>query len=306
MTILFISGIILLHINRSEYNGIAMEVFPIDICCNENGIYFVGKKTYNLKNTYSLYKVDKNDYSIENMYLPILTENIVIRNITSWNRDLYLVVNYLDDNCRYEIWKVNNENEAVCTYEMPIDVSKNGIREFCIDKNGIYYFRCANKAETILIEQSSGTIIHIPDNSEDVSFESMTIGTNGNIFALFCKNVKAGGGYEIIEFVNKKMDIIYSGNLLPYNDIYSVMGSGNNEYDLFIKGSKSVYGFSKDRKEAEYINELLLDEYQYTKSCFMDGKQLLIFCMNPQNENKKKINYARLLLLDLQKREVIK
>ncbi len=134
----------------------------------------------------------------------------------------------------------------------------------------------------------------------------MAVGKNGNVHALFCKNIVSGGGYEIVEFSNKKIYSIYSGNLLPYDDIYSVLGSGNKEYDLFIKGSKSVYGFNKDTQKAEYITPLSLDEYRYTKSCFIDGKTLLIWGMNPKFESKKTLNQAKLLLIDLQKREPIK
>lgn len=102
------------------------------------------------------------------------------------------------------------------------------------------------------------------------------------------------------------MKNIFSGDLLPYNDIYSVLGTGNKEYDIFIKGSKSVFGFNKDNQKAEYISPLSLDEYQYTKSCFIDGEKLLIFGMNSKIENGKTVNYARLLLIDLQKKETTK
>lgn len=201
---------------------------------------------------------------------------------------------------------MNDKEETSFLYHLSqnINVSASEIRAFCIDENGIFYLRCAT--ETILIDPSSGQVNRIPDISEDISFESMAVGENGNVYILFCKNVKSGGGYEVVECSNGPMKSIYSGNLLPYDDIYSVLGTGNKEYDIFIKGSKNVYGFSKDEQKVEFISQLSLDEYQYTKSCFIDGEKLLIGGMNFKNKSGKIFNHARLLLTDLQKKESIK
>lgn len=304
LAILLFCGIIL--IQHSKEDSIIIESFPIDVCYNKNTIYFIGKLFNNGSvNTYNLYKVNKNNYTLEKMPFPELEEKFIFKKIATWNGDLYAVLSKIDTENQYEVWKIK-DSEATFLYNLSesINFPINRIVSFCIDKNGINYFR--STSNIILFEPLSGESILFPDLNEDISFESMAVGKNGNVHALFCKNIVSGGGYEIVEFSNKKIYSIYSGNLLPYDDIYSVLGSGNKEYDLFIKGSKSVYGFNKDTQKAEYITPLSLDEYRYTKSCFIDGKTLLIWGMNPKFESKKTLNQAKLLLIDLQKREPIK
>ena len=303
--VIIFGSISLFKINKGDF--ITLDAFPIEICNNEDGIYFIGK-IFNCDstNTYNLYKFDKKDNTIKKIHLSELKENFVIKKIAPWNGALYLIIAKADEENQYEIWKINDKEEVTFFYDLSekINISVNDISSFCIDKNGINFIRCAT--ETILINPVNEEIIRIPDISEDVSFESMAVGENGNVYALFCKNVKSGGGYEVVEFSNGQMKGIFSGDLLPYNDIYSVLGTGNKEYDIFIKGSKSVFGFNKDKQKAEYISPLSLDEYQYTKSCFIDGEKLLIFGMNSKIENGKTVNYTRLVLIDLKKKETAK
>lgn len=297
--------IFLYRVGNSE--GITIEAFPIDICNGEDELFFVGKIFNNdLSYTYNLYKVDKNNYAINMFNFLENQEKCKIKKIASWDNFLFLIMAKTENEDQYGIWKINNKGECIFIYDLSsnIDISINDIVAFCIDGNGTCYFRSAK--ETILIDTMSNDIIRFVDTDENMSFESMVVGKNGKVYQLFCKSVKVGGGYEIIEISDKQMDMVYCGDLLPYDDIYSVLGTGNDKYDFFIKGSKNVYGFSKDEQKANYITKLSLDEYQYTKSCFIDGEKLLIFGINVKKVHGKKFNHTNFIEIDLLTTETTK
>lgn len=301
-------GIFWMKNSWERKDNIIMDVFPVDICYKENELFFLGKKFGNsVTSELNLYRVRENEeFFIEEVKFLALEENYEIQNITSWRKDIFLVVKSIAEENQYEIWKIHGDDEAklFCDISKLVGNSVGGVKAVCIDKDGIIYLRCMDGAEIISFNQQTDEVAYISDSSEDVFCESMTVGKNGNVFALFCRNLKAGGGYEIVELANGTKKNVYSGDLLPYDDIYSVMGTGDGEYDVYIKGSKSVYGVNWDRQEITYLTHLELDGFQYTKSCFLQGKQLLIFCMNEKKKEDVILCDSKLLLVDLLKSEV--
>ena len=284
------------------YNTFEIDAFPIEICCSSNAIYYVGRIIYSDNSfAYKIYKMDKNNYSIEEVCNFEISEKTLIKKIVSLHNNLYFYVYDTNDEPKCEIWKIDENEEIVNVFDISqwIDSQEGNIRSLCINDNDICYIRDEINQETLCIDLTNGVGVRIHDTSENVSFESMALGTNGNVFMLFCRNLSIDGGYEIVEFVDDQMKVIYCGNLLPYDDIYSVMGTGNSEFEVFIKGTSAIYGFSKSGQEIKYIRDLSLEEYKYTKSCFLDGKRILIFGMNPKIQDEKIVNKTNLLLIEL-------
>jgi len=303
--ILVIIGFVgLVQIRNGEYRVMKIEMFPIEICNVGEEIYFLGKAFgANGENTYNVYKMNKENCSIEKIDIPGLKKEDLIRNIAARNGYIYLVVSKGEEENGCEVWEIKDEKGSAVIYNVLNirDMAADGIRDFCIDKQGRFYFRYMEGTETIIFDPISKITFFVQDPNKNISFESMAVGENGNVFELFCRNLEAGGGYEIIEIKECQKKVVHCGSFMPYDDIYSVMGTGNEEFDIFIKGSRCIYGYNKDGQKVEYVNELSLDKYQYTKSCFLKGEQLLVFGMNPQNVGGKIVNRARILLVDLQK-----
>lgn len=128
----------------------------------------------------------------------------------------------------------------------------------------------------------------------------MAIGSDDNLYMLFCRDKSTGGGYEIAKLSSGEREVIAEGTWLPYDDIYSVMGCGNNQYEIFMKGSYGVYGFNAEKQQVELISFLRLDEFQFTKSCFLEGKRLLILGMNLSRDNTEMIDKIKIseIMLD--------
>ena len=55
--------------------------------------------------------------------------------------------------------------------------------------------------------------------------------------------------------------------LLPYDDLYSVMGKGDEKYDFYIKSINSLYGYNEKDKKFDYIQKIDDSVYEFTKTC---------------------------------------
>ena len=225
--------------------------------------------------------------------------NSTIEKMASTNNNLYLIVKV--DRDKREIWEIDCSEKVTAIYDITqlLDVETSKIRAFCVDEEDVFYIREMNGSETILYKSINGIVESIPDSSEELSFESMSIGSDGSVYILFCRNLNIGGGYEIVEIRDEKSMIIHCGELLPYTDIYSVMGKGNEKYEVLIKGTSFVYGYDKEADKVQSMGILTLEKYQYTKSCFIDGKELMILGMNPQYEKEQRINRIKFLRMKL-------
>ena len=279
------------------------EMFPIEMCYLEDEIYCVGKVYENDKKMYALYKMKRDDNEIEKVNNIEISKNSIIEKIASVHNDLYVIIRIKDSKERREIWKINDSEEVVAVYDITQlwDLETSKFRTFCVDENGLFYIREMNGNETILYEPISGNVKKVPDSSENVSFESMALGSDGNIYMLFCRHLSVGGGYELVKISDGESTIIYCGELLPYNDIYSVMGTGDDKYEIFFKSTNAVYGYDQEENVAKFICNIDLEEYQYTKSCFISKNYLLILGMNPIIENEKQLNRIKFLKIELVK-----
>ena len=94
--------------------------------------------------------------------------------------------------------------------------------------------------EVIVIDKKGFETFKLKDTASNLSFESMVTGKDGQVYALFCKSIDAGSGFKIISFADGLINEICDGNILPTEEIYSVMGT-STKYDLVMKGIYGVY-----------------------------------------------------------------
>lgn len=271
--------------NKMQTIQIDVNIIPIGVTSDENKLYIIGNEYDKEGNLISpqLYSMDKNNYEIVPFTNLTFSETLKPVAIAMGNDNhIYIVVREEIEKLKHEIWKISTTGKVEDKYDISDSIDENqheGIKSFLLDSMGNFYIRERVSDEIILINNIGNEVLRIQDDSHEMSFESMSRDYQGNVYALFCIDISSGGGYTLFTYLNgKKVKEYYSEELLPYNDIYSIMGYNSNNR-LNFKGLFGIYDYSISKKKTKKIMDLSLNKYNYTKSCFDNSGNLFIFAV---------------------------
>lgn len=276
---------------------------PVAACGSIDEIFIIGN-TFDDQSgdllASGIYILDKDRYKMSLYNNMTLIDSMSFEKIAlDKDNNLFSIVRKQDENAIYEIWKINN-GIVLNKYDITnsIDEKNNGgIRAFTIDGNGNFFIREISSDEVIVIDKSGFETSRLKDVASDISFESMATGKDGQVYALFCKNIDAGSGFKIISFADGLINEICNGNILPTEEIYSVMGTCT-KYDLVMKGIYGVYGYNFNSEAAENIIYFPPFEAEFTKSFFVED-ELYIFFTDIDDDKRHKIKSIELKTIDL-------
>jgi len=259
------------------------RIIPRSLCCVGDNFYFIGEKQSE-KTENTIYSFSYNKRKIKPIKLEIQS------NIVHWEKiekceDMLCAVGQTTEGI-YQIAMIDELGQIKKIITIPtgfLTDSSGGIRAIQKDSGEKYYFRTYGDHATFSIGEEGKELQVMKDDSEDFLFESMTV-YDGEVYALFCKVQAVGEGYKLIKYHDGKAEEIYDGELLPYDDLYSVAGN-SEEYDLLFKGNAGIYGYNIGDEKAQWLRALPLEDYQFTRSCFSDKG--ILFCFAMQMEKGK-------------------
>lgn len=283
-------------------NDFGSQIMPVAAVGNKDGVFVIG----NLYDEYTgelltsgIYSLDKDNFklSLYNTFIldaPISFEKIEMDNAGN----IFVIVRTGYEITTYEIWKIT-EGNITDRYDISDIIDEEncaGIRAFAVDGNGAFYIRERLSDEMIVINGEK-QVVRVKDIANDIFFESMTAGKDGQIYALFCQSLNAGGGYKIASFSDGISYEVCSGTFLPYEEIYSVMGV-STEYDLVLKGVYGIYGYDLNMVAAESISYFSPYDAEYTKSFFVDD-ELFVFFIDVNDNNRHIVESIEAKVIDL-------
>lgn len=299
ITLLFIALLEIICLHNRQNN----LIMPISACGNKDNIFVVGN-SFDIREgdvlTSGIYFLDKESKRMI-LYEDLIFEDTTqfIKIVMSENNRLFSVVRKQSNAILYEIWEITDgivQNQFDIT--SAIDEENNGeIQDFSVDGDGNFYIKEFFLDEVIVINEKGKEICRVKDNADNSTFESMTTGKDGYVYTLFCGNNNAGNGFKIISNRGKISTVVHYGNILPTEEIYSVMGT-SSKYDLTIKGIYGVYGYNLKEEVAKNIAYLPYNEAEFTKSFFVDNK-LYIFYIDVDDNRRYRIKSVNLAELDL-------
>jgi hypothetical protein len=276
---------------------------PIAACGSKDEIFIIGygyDERSGVLLSSDIYVLDKNR---SNMLLygdMTLTDSLVFVNVAMDKEDnLFAIVRKQEDEIVYEIWKIIN-GIVIEKYDITnsIDEENNGgILAFVIDGNGDFFIREFFSDDVIVINEKGFEIYRIKDVSTSTSFESMTMGKDGHIYALFYEIIESRSIYRVVSYTGRTTNEISVGSILPSEEIYSVLGTGT-EYDLIMKGIDGVYGYSFGSVAAENIFIFPPHKARFTKSFFAGG-ELYMFFIEVDDSNLYRVSSVELKSLNL-------
>lgn len=298
--LLFFTVIILLIPQTYEH-----PTLPVAACGSIDEIFFIGYR-YDDKSgkllASEIYVLDRDRQKISLYSDMTFTDSTRFINIAvDKDNNLFSIVRKQNETAIYEIWKINN-GIVLDKYDITNSIDEEnsgGILSFVVDGNGDIFIREIDSDEVIVIDKGGFETSRLKDAASNISFESMTTGKDGKVYALFCKNNDAGGGYKIISYADGLVNEIIDGNILPDEEIYSVMGTSTN-YDLVMKGIEGVYGYDFNSEVAENIIYFPPYEAEFTKSFFIED-ELCIFFTDVDDDKRNIIRTIELKSLDLVK-----
>lgn len=185
-----------------------------------------------------------------------------------------------DRNERCEIWKLSPDKVITKKLDISECISKvegYGISAFAVDNEGRYYLREYVGNGTLILDENGEKLCRIGDG--DRGFHCMGA-RDGKIYILYNTPALSPGQFEIdsINVAEKRLDIESTGNFLPLEDIYSVLGAGER-CDFLIRGMRGAYKYNLGEPKAEKIIDSFYIEqlpYNSSTSCFFKDNQLLV------------------------------
>lgn len=276
---------------------------PVSACGSIDEFFIIGNTFDNQSGDLlasGIYILDKDRYKMSLYNNMTLTDSMsFIKIALDKDNNLFSIVRKQDKIAIYEIWEISNGivlNKYDITNSIDEDNS-GGIQAFTIGDNGSFFIRGFSSDEVIVIDKRGFETSRLKDVASDISFESMTTGKDGQVYALFCKNIDAGSGFKIISYADGLINEICDGNILPTEEIYSVMGT-STKYDLVMKGIYGVYGYNFNSEAAENIIYFPPYEAEFTKSFFVEDELYILF--TDVDDNKRhKVKSIELKSIDL-------
>lgn len=284
---------------NGQMTGKKMEFFPVEVCYGNHYLYCIGR-TYEENGGYfdKVYRIniensqwEKIDQLEEDIFFP--------QKITIYENQLY-IISYNSSLDTYQLCKFDGE-EVIPIYNLDKNLKSEDIliKGFCITQEQVCYIREENNKLTLCIDLKTQKEKIIQDDIKNGFFESMTVGKNGCLYMLFCNGLENGGGYILYKIKGTDIEIENKGMLLPYDDLYSVMGKGDEKYDFYIKSINSLYGYNEKDKKFDYIQKIDDSVYEFTKTCFTGENYYIYMGMKLVQQKGKNFNYMNFSIIEL-------
>ncbi len=280
---------------NSMENIIEMNILPVDICYTNAYWYCIGR-TCGEQDTMEnkLYVINSTSYEYEEVK-SLSEDNLIPKKITSCEDKIYIITYSAKYNEYYVVRLEKEKIIYVLNLNNYMDTENIFIKGFCITEEQMCYIREETNKMLLIIDLKKGEKRIIQDNIEKQFFECMAVGEHGNLYMLFCREQAEGGDYVLYKIKRMDIEIENEGMLLPYDDLYSVMGGGNNIYDFYVKSINAVYGYNTENKKFSYITKIENEMYEYTKSYFSSDGRLMYIGMNLKQKNNSIVNCVKFL-----------